>query len=642
MESFIPSEAQGSSSNALRRPIRFGPWIFPLFALLFVAAGYATTLQTSIGASNDPSPQAQGIVGPLMDDSGEFVVAWHTWGVAHPPGYPLLNLTANLLTRLFEALGLTAIVSANLVSYLFALLGLVVLVWPLRRRGGALGAAMAILLAAFGGLVWLYASVAEVYAFALFLGFGTLCLAIRLGEQPTVQRALWLGFLVGLALGHHRTLGLFVPSWVVAAWGARRLGWKVWMGAAGMAVLSLGVYAYLPIAAAAGSPWVYGRSPLTWEGLLDALLAREYLGQLPVEGTLSPWAMLWERVRFLAQEMTWPGLVLGVIGVILGLVRRKTRRLAVIYGLIPLGYLFAPVSQLLLIGTHLPIMAASWALAAAWGMCLMRTRGILQGGQLVLTLAVAAMVFVQHRPNVLIYTRDPLGERIIAAAAAIDEEHPTLLEVWGPRYYALAYGKWASKELAHIRLLDGRNRLEVLSTLPELPETLYTTEAVLYLYGPEVWAERLGGPVALESAGDGLVAIRRTPRRGEASTPPTEVEIALDRAVAWVVENGDVRLTLEWRALRRPAVDYNVFVHVYGVLPGGGPEQILAQGDRQHPVYGFYPTSHWSPGECVRDDYRIPLPKGSHPNEIRVGLYLIKPEGGFENRALWHVPIGGD
>ena len=74
-------------------------------ALAAVACMWATTLQTRMGSANDPAPAAAGIVGPLMDDSGEFVVAWHTWGVTHPPGYPLLGLVGNLGVRTFMAMG---------------------------------------------------------------------------------------------------------------------------------------------------------------------------------------------------------------------------------------------------------------------------------------------------------------------------------------------------------------------------------------------------------------------------------------------------------------------------------------------------------------------------------------------------------
>lgn len=623
------------------------PWarcVAPLLALALVGALHATTLQTDIGASNDPSPAAAGIVGPLMDDSGEFVVAWHTWGVAHPPGYPLLNALANALTWLWEAAGASAAAAASLVSFTFGLLALAALAWPLlglEWRG--LTAATAILLPACGPLLWLYASVAEVYTFALLLGFGALALALEVGQRPTARKALALGLVFGLAVGHHRTLVLFIPALALAAWPALRLGWRPWLGAAGLAVLSLGVYAYLPLVAALGSPWVYGRSPLTWPGLLDALLAREYLGQIPVGQSSSLGALLLERLAYLAQEMTLPGLALGLGGLALAISAAATRRLGLALGAVFLGYLLFPVSQLLLIGTHLPIMAASLALAAAWGLSLAVTLPAVRWGQLALTLTVLLFAFGRHQAQVLTYTHDPLGRQMIDAVAALEEERPTVVEVWGPRYFALAYGKWASRDLAHIDLVDGRGDLAALAEREALPPTLYTTSAMLYLEGPGDWAQRLGGPVAIESAGDGLVAIRRAPRRRNLFPPrppaDNEAGLTLDFADAWRTQQGDLRLTLEWRALRLPPDDYHVFVHVVGQPPGDGPEQVLAQGDRRHPVYGFYPTSQWTSEERVRDDYRIAIPRGARPTVVRLGLYLVEESGAFRNLAVWEAPI---
>lgn len=329
-------------------------WLPLVAALGLVAAGWLTALQTTIGASGDPSPDAQpgGMVGPLMDDSGEFAVAWNTWGVVHPPGYPLLGFLANGLVRLFRLLGATPLAAASLVSFAFGLAALTVASRLVSPSGPAQAAA--VLLPAFGGLTWLYSVVAESYSFGLLLGFAALLMAVEAGENPRPHAVLLLGLTFGLAVGHHRTLLALTPALALAAWPARRLGMGAWLGAAGLAILSLGVYAYLPLAAALGSPWVYGRSPLTWPGLLDAILAREYTAQIaPPLALLEIGAALAGRVGFLAREMTTPGLILGVTGLALALWQPPTRRRAAILGLGVAGYLLAPVGQYLLIGTHL-------------------------------------------------------------------------------------------------------------------------------------------------------------------------------------------------------------------------------------------------------------------------------------------------
>ena len=82
------------------------PWLklFPFSALLLVAWVWSGTLQHEIGAPDNTW---------FLGDTADFVVAWHVWGVSHPPGYPLLNLIAKGLVRLFSALGAMPVLAAG-------------------------------------------------------------------------------------------------------------------------------------------------------------------------------------------------------------------------------------------------------------------------------------------------------------------------------------------------------------------------------------------------------------------------------------------------------------------------------------------------------------------------------------------------
>lgn len=639
----------------------------PLVTWLAVGALWLLTLQTDIGAGNDSLTDPGGLVGPLMDDSGEFVVAWHSWGVTHPPGYPLLNLVGNLLAQGLAAAGLAPAAAASLVSWLFALTGLALLgalVYPHDARGAATASAM--LLPAFGGLVWLYASVAEVYALGIALAMALLVLALAAGARPNARApVLALGLVFGLALGHHRTLAALLPALALAAWPARRAGWRVWAAAALLALLALGVYLYLPLAARAGSPWVYGRSPATWAGFADAVLAREYAAQLVPAAPAGIPALLAERLSYLARELGRAGLLLGLAGAALALVRPATRRPAAVLLVALAGHLFAPVSQALLIGTHLLIMVAALALAGAWGLGIAaatRERPAAAWALLGLTLLVAGQRYRAERPDILVYTQDPGGRRLIEAVRGLGEPEPTLVEAWSPRYFALAYGKWASRELAGIRLIDARADLAGLGPAEALPDTLFTSPAMLLLAPPERWAERLG-PVRLESAGEGLVALRRRGAVGDGGEAvegeagegrstavgapgdlaPERAAIAAEAARAWWTPEGDVRLSLTWRALGRPNQDYSVFVHATDRSPIRGPDDILGQADSRHPVYGLAPTSGWLAGDSRRDDYRIPAAAwagaGRRPDRVHFGLYTTDAEGRHAERLRQSVPI---
>ncbi len=76
-------------------------------------------------------------------------------------------------------------------------------------------------------------------------------------------------------------------------------------------------------------------------------------------------------------------------------------------------------------------------------------------------------------------------------------------------------------------------------------------------------------------------------------------------------------LTLLWRTADPPKADYTVFVHV---VDASG--RMIGQWD-QPPAAGAAPTSSWTPGRIVVDDYRInlDLSGAQHPVRVLVGMY---------------------
>jgi len=80
-------------------------------------------------------------------------------------------------------------------------------------------------------------------------------------------------------------------------------------------------------------------------------------------------------------------------------------------------------------------------------------------------------------------------------------------------------------------------------------------------------------------------------------------------------EQGEIALTLFWRAAQRTPRDYQVFVHL---LTADGSQVAGADGQ---PVEGLYPSSQWLPGQLIADHRRIPDPGGSAATALAVGLY---------------------
>ncbi len=80
-----------------------------------------------------------------------------------------------------------------------------------------------------------------------------------------------------------------------------------------------------------------------------------------------------------------------------------------------------------------------------------------------------------------------------------------------------------------------------------------------------------------------------------------------------------IEVALYWRAQKRMAEDYTVFVHL--VDEGG---TIWGQHDSQ-PVNGYYPTSFWDQDELVKDKHALVVGEEAPPGEYRieVGMYRL-------------------
>ena len=78
-------------------------------------------------------------------------------------------------------------------------------------------------------------------------------------------------------------------------------------------------------------------------------------------------------------------------------------------------------------------------------------------------------------------------------------------------------------------------------------------------------------------------------------------------------------LTLTWQALADVSTSYTVFTHLLD-----GDNRIWAQVDSV-PVGGTYPTSEWSVGEVVTDNYALLIPGDAPPGEytLEAGMYEL-------------------
>ena len=99
-------------------------------------------------------------------------------------------------------------------------------------------------------------------------------------------------------------------------------------------------------------------------------------------------------------------------------------------------------------------------------------------------------------------------------------------------------------------------------------------------------------------------------------------------------------VTLYWQALEPTDEDISIFLQLVA-----GQDQVLGQVD-SYPGGGAYPTSMWSPGQIIRDEYMVPLsvaPAEPLAAQLLAGLYrfqtgkrlpAVDPQGQTVNPAV--------
>ena len=225
-------------------------------------------------------------------DSGELIVAAHSLGVAHPPGFPLYVLLAHVATWLplgnvaervnFASALFGALAVAMLAAVVAEALQLVPIQATAKKTPAASGSdgagtiiavVVAGLLLAFSRTLWAYATLAEVYTLNTLLIVLVILLMLR-WRRRTIEtgarraapgapaRLLYAAaFVFGLGLGvHHVTVALTLPALallVAATPGGRFFASRRFAYAALYACAGVCVYLYLPIAAwrEAGLNW---------------------------------------------------------------------------------------------------------------------------------------------------------------------------------------------------------------------------------------------------------------------------------------------------------------------------------------------------------------------------------------------------
>ncbi len=617
-------------------------------ALAILLAAYLPTLQTI----------PNGAEHYYMIDVGETQIILNTWGTLHATGYPLYVIGGNLLVTLLRGLGVAAVTAPALVSLVWGLAALALLYALAQHITGRpwLAAGMAVLLG-LTRTVWIHHVIAEIYSFGLFLL--ALLLFLALWRRPIRGRIYWLALVGGIGVFHHRALLMTAPALLLAVWRelmtrdgvirsrlaiARTLVISLLIG-----LLGFLPYVYLPLRAAAGVEWVYGQ-PGTWIGFWDQFMGREAERFIGAPGSLAGLAANLNTVNtVLLTDLTMPGLLLGILGLLLALRSPARRRAAAVFLLnggaayafhvllytdimsaliLPVlvsaafGWLFlgeivlslSPDGRVVqqginwLYGENAPGTLSksdqNRMLIRVWGAVVILFAGVLLG----------AVLRWQNQPFIHTLTTDPTGLETIALVRSAPPSS-TVMFAWGPRYFAASFAQDVAGELQDIRLVDHRADFPAIMAAG----TLLTPEYTFYNQPVSWWEAKLGTPVYLHAAAPYLVQIATQPET--AHDLPDGLSVLGDSVTC---TESRIILRVAWATKARPAQDWSVFVHL---LDSGG--NVVAQGDQSAPVYGWRPLTTWTAGEVVRDVYVVPRAAGSPL--LRYGMYHQLPSGAFVN-----------
>jgi hypothetical protein len=510
---------------------------------------------------------------------------------------------------------------------------------------------VATLVTAFYGVTyffWYYAVTTEQYTSAVAWTLAVVLLAFRWERTRRDGYLLGLALLMGVGLAHMLTLLVVALAllWFVLRTEPRLLRRpRLIAGVLAMVALPLLSYIFVYVRGAQHPEWRgAGQWTSTWPWFLSFLST----GQGRDELTWSLWPFITQEFPSLIwREMTWPGLIAGLLGI----AALGRRRATMLYATLAIYLAFCWIDRQ---GNWFQVIMPAYALLAVgigagadwvWR----RSRGAGEQGSkgdndllrssapaLPVLFAAALLALIAYR-GATSYPRADSSQRgddtgLQPGWAILADDPPAGTAVLGTLQETLALNYlteiWGQRP--DLRSVTTDQARELLSQ----GASLAVTEAALPLVPQEV------SPEAHYSAlGRTLVALSATPRQSLSESGAAALGSALQ---PWIhtfgndiklqagrigtdTTTGETVVLLVWQALADPTEDWSVSVR----LTQGGRE--IAQFDQEYPVHGAYPMSRWSPGEMVADAYPFKLPPDIAPDGVTVILYRKLADGSFAN-----------
>jgi hypothetical protein len=679
-----PSASSAGYSDLWHNP-RLAGWagwaVIVLAGLLYLA-----TLDTSLR--------------PDELSGGDLITHQYAQAQARPsnaPGYPLYTMGGWLwfhVTKLLLSWALNPVQRLSSYSTLWALLALAVLYWLILHstRGNWPLAALSTAFYAVTYFFWYYSVTTEQYTSAVFQTLLIVWLAFKWDDCEASGECgdrylMGLAFVAGTCLANMVTVLLIAPPllWFILSRRQdvlRRPG--LIARCAGLGLLPVASYAYIYARGAAHPEWRgAGQWPSAWAWFVDFLtthqgrdemapgltLARFFTGEFP--------ALIWG-------ELTW----LVLVGGLVGLWWLGRRRALFLYGSLALYAVFCWVDrfgnwfQVIMPAYPLIILGFAVGLAAISGQQISKSAerqnsksanqqsGTSQPPTSNLQPPTSNLqpLISNLQPLILIVFIALVAYRFAVSLPGADQSRRPEDTGLDPGWAVLADQPLPNSVV--VGETDEWLALQYLTTVweaqpPVLPRPLCRPDpagAAVYLTrraaeaDPACLADQhryaagatliraqaeantqlpaSARPVAVDF-GAKLMLVGFETQNSAAPSAPQAPRSTLDAsrsALQW-------RLSLYWRATAKSDVDYTVSVRPLragALIPGGDGQPVIQ--DHQ-PVWNAYPTSRWSPGEIVRDDYSLDLPGQVVPDGAQIVVYRVTA-GGFENLGEATLSLG--
>ena len=561
---------------------------------------------------------------------------------ANAPGYPIFTMLGWLwfqISALFSPL-FSPIQRLALYSTLYAIPALLLLYYIILvlvgdpRRPPVVIAALATLFFAFTYFWWYYAISPENYSSGTLNALVIVALALRWQQTRDERTLLWLCFACGLSLAHLLTVALAVPAVVAFVVGQqpdylRRP--KLWLKIIVATFLPLLSYMYIYWRGAEHPEWRgQGNWPSAWAWFLDFILTQQGQAELTWQWDGLPWQML----GMIANELS----IVVLLGGLIGLCLLPRWRALLLLGIVAV---YAPELYLDRYGNWFQTIIALYPLLVI-GAVVLTYRiyvSFAQSGQRKVVFGLLTCAWMLLALNRLVVNFPAANLRDRPAATALDAGWALLADDPAPQA-RIAGTHEEDLALDYLSEVWGA-RPDVQTLQPrqvsEVREPVYASRAAMPLV-----QKALPADAHLATQGLRLIALRKQP---DVTMPAAAQPLRLTLTHGLELlgyqakrSGGMLDLALYWRAAQAIDIDISVSVRA---MQGEQPVRFEAQPvqvDSAHPVAGFYPTTRWSAGEVVRDDYALSLAALGVADHLRVIVYRTTASG-FEDLAGFDLAL---